>query len=80
MMQALDYWKTVSMDRAEFLERLASLLAEQNIHYCVIGGQAVNTYVEPVVSHARKTWQTLPACSRRIQRCAHVCRQNCGRS
>lgn len=38
------------MDRAEFLERLVLLLAEQNIHYCVIGGQAVNAYVEPVVS------------------------------
>ena len=38
------------MDRAEYLERLVSLLAELNIHYCVIGGQAVNAYVEPVVS------------------------------
>lgn len=38
------------MDRAGFLERLVSLLAELNIHYCVIGGQAVNAYVEPVVS------------------------------
>ncbi|MFN3981076.1 MAG: nucleotidyl transferase AbiEii/AbiGii toxin family protein [Caldilinea sp.] len=49
-MQALAYWKAVTMDRAEFLERLVALLTEQNIHYCVIGGQAVNAYVEPVVS------------------------------
>ncbi|MBU6352343.1 MAG: nucleotidyl transferase AbiEii/AbiGii toxin family protein [Chloroflexi bacterium] len=49
-MQALAYWKAVTMDRAEFLERLVSLLAELNIHYCVTGGQAVNAYVEPVVS------------------------------
>jgi len=44
-MQALAYWKAVTMDRAEFLERLVSLLADHNIHYCVIGGQAVNAYV-----------------------------------
>ena len=49
-MQALTYWKRVVMDRANFLERLIALLAEQKIRYCVIGGQAVNAYVEPLVS------------------------------
>jgi hypothetical protein len=49
-MQALDYWKTVTADRSQFLERLLALLAESGIRYCVIGGQGVNAYVEPVVS------------------------------
>ena len=49
-MHALDFWKTVTMDHSRFLETLIALLAEHDIAYCVIGGQAVNAYVEPVVS------------------------------
>jgi hypothetical protein len=49
-MQALTYWKTVTMDKSDLLEKLITLLAEHNIRYCVIGGQAVNAYVEPLVS------------------------------
>jgi len=49
-MQALAYWKTVTADRAEFLDRLVALLSTEGIRYCVIGGQAVNAYAEPVVS------------------------------
>lgn len=49
-MQALAYWKIVTMDRTNFLERLIAKLSAYNIRYCVIGGQAVNAYVEPVVS------------------------------
>jgi hypothetical protein len=49
-MQALAYWKAVTTDRAGFLDRLVQLLAASGIRYCVIGGQAVNAYVEPVVS------------------------------
>lgn len=49
-MQALEYWKTVTTDRAGFLERLIALLAEAGVRYCVIGGQGVNAFVEPVVS------------------------------
>jgi hypothetical protein len=37
-------------DRTDFLERLIALLAEHGIRYCVVGGQAVNAYAEPVVS------------------------------
>jgi hypothetical protein len=48
--QALTYWKTVTMDRSNFLDRLIETLAHHNIRYCVIGGQAVNAYVEPLVS------------------------------
>jgi hypothetical protein len=48
--QAIDYWKAVTTDQAGFLDRIVALLAESGLRYCVIGGQAVNAYVEPVVS------------------------------
>lgn len=38
------------MDQANLLERLIALLREHNIRFCVIGGHAVNAYVEPVVT------------------------------
>ena len=38
------------MDQTNLLEQLISMLAEHEIQYCVIGGQAINAYVEPLVS------------------------------
>jgi len=49
-MQALAFWKAVAMDKSDFLEGLIALLAEHHIRYCVIGGQGVNAYAEPLVS------------------------------
>jgi hypothetical protein len=49
-MQALAFWKAVAMDESNFLEGLIGLLAEHKIRYCVIGGQGVNAYAEPLVS------------------------------
>ena len=49
-MEALAYWKAVTADKAGFLDRVIELLAESGTKYCVIGGQAVNAFVEPVVS------------------------------
>lgn len=49
-MQALTYWKAVTMDKSDLLERLIALLAEHNVRYCVIDGQGVNAYVEPLIS------------------------------
>jgi Nucleotidyl transferase AbiEii toxin, Type IV TA system len=49
-MEALAFWKVVTMDESGFLERLLALLRDQAIRYCVVGGQAVNAYVEPLVS------------------------------
>ena len=49
-MQALAFWKAVIVDQSNVLERIIALLAEHGIRYCVIGGQAVNAYVEPLVS------------------------------
>jgi hypothetical protein len=49
-MQALAFWKAVAMDQSNFLEGIIGLLAEHGIRYCVIGGQGVNAYAEPLVS------------------------------
>jgi hypothetical protein len=49
-MEALTFWKTITMDQTNYLERLIALLEEHGVRYCVIGGQAVNAYVEPLVS------------------------------
>ncbi|HUA85169.1 MAG TPA: nucleotidyl transferase AbiEii/AbiGii toxin family protein [Bryobacteraceae bacterium] len=49
-MQALAFWKAVAHDQSNFLERLITLLEEHAIRYCVIGGQGVNAYAEPLVS------------------------------
>jgi hypothetical protein len=48
--RAHTFWKTVVADRSDFLDRLLALLSEAEIRYCLIGGQAVNAYTEPVVS------------------------------
>lgn len=38
------------MDKSDLLERVLDLLQASGIRFCVIGGQAVNAYVEPLVS------------------------------
>ena len=49
-MQRRTFLRTVTADRTDLLDRLLTLLAEQRARYCVVGGQAVNAYAEPVVS------------------------------
>lgn len=49
-MQAYTFWKTITMDSADLLDQVLALLADHQVQYCVIGGQAVNAYVDPVVS------------------------------
>ncbi len=49
-MKALSFWKAVTMDKADLLDQVFALLRESGIRFCVIGGQAVNAYVEPLVS------------------------------
>jgi hypothetical protein len=45
-MQALEFWKAVTVDHANLLESLIRLLHEHKVKYCVIEGQAVNAYAE----------------------------------
>lgn len=49
-MKALAFWKAVTVDREDFLERFLESLRTAGVGYCLIGGQAVNAYAEPVVS------------------------------
>jgi hypothetical protein len=47
-MRALQFWKAVTMDRSDFLERALAVL--EGFDFCVIGGVAVNAYSAPVVT------------------------------
>jgi hypothetical protein len=49
-MQARAFYKAVTVDRSDLLERLLADLGEHGVRFCVIGGQSVNAYVEPLVS------------------------------
>lgn len=49
-MLASTFWKLVVRDRADFLGRLPRALADTRAGYCVIGGVAVNAYVEPHIT------------------------------
>ncbi len=51
-MKALSFWKAVTLDKSNFLEEVFALLQDNGMHYCVIGRQAVNAYVEPLVRSA----------------------------
>ena len=49
-MRASAFRKAVTVDRSNLLERFIELLRNHKIPFCLIGGQGVNAYVEPVVS------------------------------
>ena len=49
-MNTLAFWKAVTADREGFLEELVSRLEQAGIRYCLIDSQAVNAYVDPLVS------------------------------
>jgi hypothetical protein len=48
--RALEFWKTVAVDEANFLEEFVQLLRSEHLRFCVIDGQALNAYVEPLVT------------------------------
>ena len=49
-MRAEAFWRVVVADKTDFLNRAIELLTTHGIRYCVVGGQGVNAYAEPVVS------------------------------
>jgi hypothetical protein len=49
-MQALEFWKAVTVDRSGLLESFVAILKDLGIRYCVIGGVGVNAYADPVVT------------------------------
>lgn len=48
--QARTFYKAVTVDQAGVLEQLLTLLERLGVSYCIVGGQAVNAYVDPLVS------------------------------
>jgi hypothetical protein len=42
--------RIITMDTVDLFDRFLQLLEDRAVRYCVIGGQAVNAYVEPLVS------------------------------
>jgi hypothetical protein len=49
-MTGKEFLNSVANARSDILQKLIEVLAETDSRYCVIGGLAVNAYVEPVVS------------------------------
>ncbi len=49
-MRAAVFRRLVTMDETDLLEGLLDFLESRKVPFCVIGGQAVNAYVEPLVS------------------------------
>ena len=49
-MRAREYWRAVTVDRSDLLDRFLALTRDRGDRSCVIGGQGVNAYSEPVVS------------------------------
>jgi hypothetical protein len=49
-MRAEAFWRAVVADHTDFLSRVIELLTKHAIRYCLLGGQGVNAYVDPVVS------------------------------
>ncbi len=45
-----DFTKNLLHDSKDILQLFLDLLSEHQVDYCIIGGLAVNAYVEPVVS------------------------------
>ena len=54
-MRAADFFRAVTMDKSEMLDRILALFERERIRYCVIGGLAVNAYVEPNVWVVHRT-------------------------
>lgn len=49
-MTGKEFINSVAKGKSDIIQTLLDILAETGSHYCLIGGLAVNAYVEPVVS------------------------------
>ena len=49
-MRAAQVWKAAVEDKVDFLDELIDLLRSHDIQFCVIGGQGVNAYADPLIS------------------------------
>ncbi|MGH7752021.1 MAG: hypothetical protein ACREN5_04330 [Gemmatimonadales bacterium] len=48
-MTSLAFWQAVVQDRSNFRPRVASMLEESGVRYCVIGGFGVNAYSDTFI-------------------------------
>ena len=49
-MNQREFFNSVSNGKKDIIQEIVDLMNQNNVKYCVIGGLAVNAYVEPVVS------------------------------
>ncbi|CAN5671618.1 hypothetical protein BH24ACT21_BH24ACT21_10410 [soil metagenome] len=49
-MRAAEFYDRITVGGIAVIDEIVKLLEEEGIRYCVIGGQAVNYYAEPLVS------------------------------
>jgi hypothetical protein len=49
-MRARHFWRAVTVDNVDVLDRFLTVLESAGVRYCVIGGQGVNADVDPLVS------------------------------
>jgi hypothetical protein len=49
-MRAAEFYRAVTMDASDLYGRLLDTLERERIAYCLVGGQGVNAYVEPLIS------------------------------
>jgi hypothetical protein len=50
MMTGKDFLNSLAKGKTDIIQQLLGILTETGTDYCLIGGLAVNAYVEPVVS------------------------------
>lgn len=50
LMRARQFWSTMTADTSDLIGRLVGRLEALRVRFCIIGGLAVNAYVDPVVS------------------------------
>lgn len=49
-MEARAFYSVVTQDETGLASRIVEILRSNGIHFCIIGGQGVNAYAEPLVS------------------------------
>lgn len=49
-MKMAEFQRAITVDESGFLDRLLDWLETERVRFCVVGGQAINAYVEPLVS------------------------------
>jgi hypothetical protein len=71
-MRALQYWKTVTNDRSDFLERLLAVFEDAGVEFCVIDGTSVTLDLDVAIAiHDLRRIEKALAEQFTVQRFAH---------